>query len=92
MKGTIVDMIINFLTLFVLWYAVIRVFLMQFHEYKSEYDKWILKRRTIKKLKINIKAWTNIAKRYDPVTEASNRGLAVARVLNLQHELDRLTH
>lgn len=53
-------------------------------------DRIAEKRRHIRELKHRIKVWENIAKRYNPVTEACAKGYAIARLVILHHELDTL--
>lgn len=46
------------------------------------------RRKRKKKLRHDIKAWTIIAMNYDSVTEAYDKGYAIARLTVLYHELD----
>lgn len=53
-------------------------------------DEWEERRRQRKKLRLDIRAWETIAKEYNPITQAEDKGYAIARIVVLRHELSRL--
>ena len=47
-------------------------------------------RKAKKEIEFNIRVWTSIAKSYDPVKEASDKGYAIARIVIYHHDLEEL--
>lgn len=78
---------LNVLFLFCLWYAVIVAAKPQIRGWIASYRAWRMKWMVKKKTEYMVKAWMNISRSYDPVTESDKRALALARAMNLQHEL-----
>lgn len=56
--------------------------------------EYIMKYREYRTAKQNteydIRVWTSIAKSYDPVEEATDKGYAIARLVIYHHQLDEL--
>ncbi|WP_019678180.1 hypothetical protein [Ruminococcus flavefaciens] len=44
-----------------------------------------------KEIEANIRVWESIAKSCDPITDAYDKGYAIARLVIYHHELDELT-
>ena len=44
-----------------------------------------------KEIKTSIRVWESIAKSCDPITDAYDKGYAIARLVIYHHELDELT-
>ena len=47
-------------------------------------------KRAHKDIERSIKLWTSIAKSYDSITEAVDKGIAIAQLVILHHQLDEL--
>ncbi len=43
-----------------------------------------------RKLRLDIRAWETIAKGYNPITQAEDKGYAIARIVVLRHELEKI--
>lgn len=43
-----------------------------------------------KEIEFDIRVWTDIAKSCDPISDASDKGYAIARLVILNHELEKL--
>lgn len=83
-------MIVQIMMIFVLWYVVVRIAIMQFREYRNEYEARRNRKLKFKKTEIMANAWADMARKYDPEIEPEKRGLAVARALNLRHALQKM--
>lgn len=57
---------------------------------RESLGEYIKEYRRRKKLRLDIRAWETIAKEYNPITQAEDKGYAIARIVVLRHELSRL--
>ena len=71
-------------------FAIVAILLLPAELAAAHIGEWCEYKRAHKDIEYNTKLWTSIAKSYDSITEAVDKGMAIAQLVILHHQLSEL--
>lgn len=70
--------------------AIVAILLLPAELAAAHIGEWCEYKRAHKDIEYNIQVWTSVAKSYDSITEAVDKGMAIAQLVILHHQLSEL--